>query len=228
MGLTTACAPGEDASMPYDPSQIPVAYAMMDLVERLQPTVERPFTAFSCCWMAFNNIYAFLGPVVELKSDRAGVIKTKPDGHIGHMPQVTHVTEQVQIEAATAALTPALQEALIKHRSTKFFVVRAPRWQQHRIRRDAFGQRLNGVLKVSRTVRSDYPVWSPINPVAYRDYMAGNHSFADELTTQIVGILYTVRNNTFHGGKIPSDANDRRVLDRAFPLLHMIVRSFMW
>jgi hypothetical protein len=104
---------------------------------------------------------------------------------------------------------PALKNALIRHRSTKFFVVRTPSWQQKRIRRDAFGQRLNGVLKVSRTTRDDYPVWSAINPAAYADYLAGNKARANELTTQIVDILYTVRNNTFHGGKMPSDANDR-------------------
>ncbi len=143
------------------------------------------------------------------------------------MPRVTVPQEKDQIAAAVAAFAPTLKDALIRHRSTKFFVVRTPSWQQNRIRRDAFGQRLNGVLKVSRTTRDDYPVWSPIDPAAYADYLAGNNARANELTTQIVDILYTVRNNTFHGGKMPSDANDRGVIEKAYPILYMIVRSFM-
>jgi hypothetical protein len=213
--------------MPFDRYQIPVAYAMMELIAALPPAPDSPFTAYSCCWMAFNSIYARLGPSITLKTDPAGTVLTEPIAHIPHMPRVNLVQEKVQIKAATDAIDPAVKDALIRHRSTKFFVVRTPSWQQNRIRNDARGQRLNGVIKVSRTVRADYPIWSPINPAAYLDYMAGNQALAGDLSAQIVDILYTVRNNTFHGGKMPSDANDRRVVEKAYPLLHMIVTSFM-
>jgi hypothetical protein len=52
------------------------------------------------------------------------------------------------------------------------------------------------VLKVNRTTRDDYPVWSPIDPAAYADYWAGNNARANELTTQIVDILYRERSFT--------------------------------
>jgi hypothetical protein len=218
---------GKDERMRFDRYEAPVAYAMMDLVATLPPTLDSPFTAFSCCWMAFNSIYGRLGPAVTLKTDPAGAILTEPVAHVARMPRVNPVTERHQINAAVAALDPGLIHALITHRSTRFFVVRVPRWKQTRIRRDAFGQRLNGVLKVSRTVCHYYPVWSPSDPAAYKAYMAGSRAPVNELTEQIVEILYAVRNNTFHGGKMPRDANDRRVVEKAYPLLHMIVKSFM-
>ena len=40
-------------------------------------------------------------------------------------------------------------------------------------------------------------------------------------------MIYTVRNNTFHGGKRADDANDTQVLTEALPLLAMIVKSFL-
>ena len=48
----------------------------------------------------------------------------------------------------------------------------------------------------------------------------------DVLARQILDVLYTVRNNTFHGGKRADDATDREVLEMSLPLLVMIVESF--
>lgn len=63
----------------------------------------------------------------------------------------------------------------------------------------------------------------------YEEYQAGarDTSTCDALARQILDILYTVRKNAFHGGKRADDANDQEVLEKALPLLAMIVRSFV-
>lgn len=49
----------------------------------------------------------------------------------------------------------------------------------------------------------------------------------DPLARQILDVLYTIRNNAFHGGKRADDANDAEVLEKALPLLMMVVDSFL-
>jgi hypothetical protein len=40
-------------------------------------------------------------------------------------------------------------------------------------------------------------------------------------------LLYTIRNNLVHGGKNPDEANDIEVVEKALPLLDMVVISFI-
>ncbi len=49
----------------------------------------------------------------------------------------------------------------------------------------------------------------------------------DALAKQVLDLLYTVRNNAFHGGKRADDANDREVVERALPLLALVVDAFL-
>jgi hypothetical protein len=118
---------------------------------------------------------------------------------------------------------------LIEHPSVRYFVYRTPSWQGQRLEHDAAGQRLNGVLNIGYTVSADHPVWSPIDTQLYERYMAGSQGAQERnlLAKQILDLLYTVRNNTFHGGKRADDANDREVVEKALPLLAMIVNSFL-
>jgi len=118
---------------------------------------------------------------------------------------------------------------MIEHPSTHFFANRIPQWRGRRIEEDATGQRLNGVLNVGHTSNPEYPVWSPIDVQALQDYQCGTRDPEryDALARQILNVLYTVRNNAFHGGKRTDDANDREVLDNALPLLAMIVTAFV-
>jgi hypothetical protein len=115
------------------------------------------------------------------------------------------------------------------HPTVAYFVERTPHWRGESIGKDAAGQRLNGVLNVGQTVNFDYPVWSPIDTSAWRQYVGGHMDPAnrDALAKQLVDMLYTVRNNTFHGGKRADDAEDHRVVENALPLLRMIVESFL-
>jgi hypothetical protein len=47
----------------------------------------------------------------------------------------------------------------------------------------------------------------------------------DALAKQILDVLYTVRNNAFHGGKRGDDANDHQVAEQALLLLTLVVES---
>jgi hypothetical protein len=122
-----------------------------------------------------------------------------------------------------------LKERIIKHENTTFFVYRVPRWHDEPVEYDSQGQKLNGVLKVARTVSKDYPVWSPIDTEVYERYINGKIVSPDEvnfLVEQIVNVLYSVRNNLFHSAKRMDDSNDVEVVDKAIPLLLLIVSAF--
>lgn len=145
------------------------------------------------------------------------------------MPQVTVVGERDQIDLAFREVTDDLKCQLVEHPSSMFFVHRTPYWSGLPVERDGRGQRLNGVLNVGYTTDSKHPVWSPIDAKLFEAYQKGirDGSTREPLARQILDVLYTVRNNTFHGGKRADDANDREVLQQALPLLKMIVDSFV-
>ena len=150
------------------------------------------------------------------------------------MTKVEGASEGEQIAEAVDLLTRDVKHYLISHPSVAFFVKRIPRFEGMPLEFDANGQRLNGVLNVGYTVSRAYPVWSPIDPALYVSYMGGDPDYTkrtaadrDLLVRQIVAVLYTVRNNTFHGGKRADDSHDIEVAAMAYPLLKLIVDSFL-
>lgn len=217
---------------------VPVAFSMVALLEKKPPQLGSPFDAYSCCWIAFNNIYTYVaernGLVPSLNFNKQGKQQFKPVAHIPQMAKIKRIDEAVQIDEAIAQLDDALKHQLIIHPATAFFERRKPKFKGVHLRQDAFGNRINGVLNVGYTVDYRYPVWSPIDPARFAAYVNDkaeparrNPADRDQLTEQIVKLLYTVRNNTFHGGKRADDTNDVAVVRRAFPLLKMIVDSFL-
>lgn len=146
-----------------------------------------------------------------------------------NIPVVSVLSERKQIDLAFHQFTDKLKGTLVVHPSTRFFVYRAPHWRKKTILSDINGQRLIGVLNIGYTVDEYNPMWSPIDTQAYEQYIGGARDAAkcDALSHQILQVLYTVRNNTFHGGKITDDANDTDVLQHALPLLKMIVDYLM-
>lgn len=85
------------------------------------------------------------------------------------------------------------------------------------------------MLNVGYTTSIRDPVWSPIDTQAYERYQSNpdDNKVREQLAEQILDLIYTVRNNTFHGSKSVDDATDREVVERAFPLLKEIVDSFL-
>jgi hypothetical protein len=139
------------------------------------------------------------------------------------------VSERDQLNLAFRHFPDELKSRLVEHPSTNFFVHRTPHWHGQPILSDINEQRLNGVLNVGYTLDVRNPVWAPIDVGMYEEYHknGGNTEARDELAQQVLWVLYTVRNNTFHGGKRVDDANDRGVLTNALSLLAMIVKAFM-
>jgi hypothetical protein len=91
-----------------------------------------------------------------------------------------------------------------------------------------FNQPVNGVLNIGYTIPG-YPRYSPVDEVPYSKYLADNTATQerDRVAKQVLNITYTVRNNLFHGGKRSDDGNAEEVLEKAFPLLRLIVLSFL-
>lgn len=211
--------------MIFDRNEVPVAYSMVRCAERQT----EPLSRFACFWMAFNNIYVVVADRNGLRPKydrRNGELATERRAHVA-VPKVKPPKERDQIQSVFAALTDDVKHSLIIHSSTAFFVRRTPCWRNTRIEHDATGQRLNGVLNVGFTIDKRYPVWSPVDPNEFERYASGDVQLRNSLSNQILWMLYTIRNNLFHGGKLADDANDLEVVEKALPLLMMIVNSFL-
>jgi hypothetical protein len=210
--------------------EIPVAYSMVAMATQV-PSVH-PLQAFTCYWAAFNNIYVAIseraGKSAQLRKNADGSLRTRAVGQI-NIPRVSTVSEREQIDLAFQRFPDELKRRIVEHSSTRFFAYRTPHWRGQPIEKDASGQRLNGVLNVGHTVDAKHPVWAPIDIGMFEAYQSGarNSVHRDALASQILDLLYTVRNNAFHGGKSADDANDTAVLEQALPLLVMIVASFV-
>ncbi|MHB8790206.1 MAG: hypothetical protein ACYDBT_10035 [Desulfobulbaceae bacterium] len=211
--------------------EIPVAHSMVKFAAELRSYSAHPLPEFTCYWAAFNNIYVMIaeqqGKKPRLKKKRDGSLCTRMVAQV-NIPVVSVLSEREQIDLAFQQFTNKLKGTLVEHPSTRFFVYRTPRWRGKTIS-DINGQRLNGVLNIGYTVDEYNPVWSPIDTQSYEQYVGGVRDAAkcDALSRQILQVLYTVRNNTFHGGKSTDDANDTDVLQHAVPLLKMIVKTLM-
>jgi hypothetical protein len=197
--------------MIFSEFEVPVAHSMIALVRRKSYSLP-PFLTFACYWMAFNNVYV---TIADYRRERDGVKK--------------RAKERDQINLAFKELADELKDRLIKHPSLKFFVTRIPRWRGSPVQHGADVREPNGVLKVGPTEDKGIPVLSPIDRAVYEQYVNGQETAAarNSLAKQIVDLLYTVRNNIFHGGKRADDANDREVAEMALPLLKLIVENFL-
>lgn len=212
--------------------EVPVAYSMVAMADRAPECRANAIQQFMCYWAAFNNIYVMVseraGRRAQLKLNSDGSIRTRTTAQV-KIPEVSTVSERDQLDLAFNHFPDSLKGKLVKHPSAPFFVYRTPRWQGNPVAKDENGQRLNGVLNVGYTIDARHPVWTPIDVAEFEAYQQGGDTPArrDALAKQILDVLYTVRNNTFHGGKQADDANDNQVLKEALPLLAMIVKSFV-
>jgi hypothetical protein len=212
--------------------EVPVAHSMMQTADELIKSNAHPHHVFTCLWSAFNNIYVTVadrnGRRPELSRNADGSLKTRTLGTVT-VPIVTTVSEREQLQLAFAEFSDSLKFFLAGNEHTRFFAQRTPYWGGSQIATDDKGQPVNGVINVGYTVDTKNPVWSPIDTKALADFLAdpSKTDLRDSLARQVLDLLYTVRNNTFHGGKRFDDANDREVLERAVTLLRAIVRAFV-
>lgn len=213
--------------------EIPVAYSMVALALQSAKLGPQPFQEFMCYWTAFNNIYTTIaeqnGQFARLRTKKDGTINTRENGSV-FIPEVDMaLNEREEIGLAYNKFSADLKYELITHPNTDFFVHRTPKWHGREIKVDGNGQTLNGVINIRYTVDEKNPVWSPVDFGAYERYIHGKPEPDDTnlLARQLLFLIYTVRNNTFHGGKRANDANAHEVIQKALPLLKIIVEFFM-
>jgi hypothetical protein len=214
--------------------ELPIAYSMITAAKRIRPRRDggHIFERYFLFWTAFNNIYTTLahrkGCRTQIKKNDDGSIATIANGNV-NIPEAVVVSEREQIDLAFRDFDDDLKHTLILHESTAYFVGRIPAWQGKKIEYDAFGQRINGVIKVNYTSDAQYPVWSPIDTQHYEGYLENpdNEKSRNLLARQIVDLLHAVRENFMHGGRKFDDANDIKVVENALPMLELIVTSFI-
>jgi len=213
--------------------ELPIAYSMIAAARRIRPRRDgrHPFEQYFFFWTAFNNIYTTIahskGCRIRIKENDDGSIVTIANGNV-NIPQVVVASEREQIRLALQESADDLKHTLILHKGAGYFVGRVPSWKGIQIEYDAFGQRVNGVINVSHTSDSQYPVWSPIDLQHYEEYLenSDNEENRNFLARQIVDLLHTIRRNIMHGGRKLDDANDITVVENALPMLELIVTSF--
>jgi hypothetical protein len=214
----------------YHKSDFKVACSMVRWVDA-NPKAD-PVHVYASYWMAFNNIYVtladFSGKRVRPNRHRNGSVKMKPV-YGCDMPDVEKVSERDQIGVAINELAASAKADLVGHENVGFFVNRAPVYHSWELEQNKAGQKLNGVLNVGHSIDDDYPVWTPLSREAHAKIKSNSASKAeiDLVAKQVVEMLYTIRNNLFHGGKRADDAQNQDVLKNAVPLLEIVVRFFL-
>jgi hypothetical protein len=206
---------------------------MIAAAKRVRPRRDghHPYERYFLLWTAFNSIYTTIahrkGLKIQLKVNPDGSIATIPNGNV-NIPEVEVVPEREQIRLAFGEFSEGLKHQLILHKGTEFFVKRTPFWEGIKIKKDAFGQSLNGVIRVNYTTDSQYPVWSPIDSQVYEAFLRDPESAEnrDFLGWQIIELLFTIRENFMYAGKKFDDANDISVVENALPLLELILSAF--
>ena len=200
------------------------------------------FGAYLVTWITFNAIY-----VAEYNRPYA-VFKKKEDGskifvdrykYGFAMVDVKKASERDMILCALRKLPRDIRQELIKlslpdneETCLEFFANRIPIWQGVNIEQDARGQSVNGVINVRETISTEYPHWIPVDSTAITIIMkqlknGENIDVPDRLICQLGDILYTVRNNLFHGCKGLEDSNDRQVLNNSYKLLKFVVDFYL-
>jgi len=211
-----------------------IATAMAELARASIRQTQQPYQAFICYWAAFANLYSILASQAGLRPHfglhKNGTLRIQRTDTL-KMAEVYPPTEEAQIHKAFESFNTTLNHQLIVHEATAFFVYRTPTWRNTPVRRDKFGQRLNGVLNIACTLDTRYPVWSPIDIKLYEGYTRGTlvESEHDQarvvLGGQILDMLHTVQKNLLHAA-VGVGENAQDLVGKALPLLSTIVLHF--
>jgi hypothetical protein len=220
--------------MKFQRGELQMAESMVEAARRIRPRRDgrHTYEQYFFYWTAFNHIYTTIanrkGRRTHLEKHEDGSIVTTANGNV-NIPKAVVVSESEQIQLACEEFGDDLKQALILHEGTKYFVGRIPSWEGIQIEYDAFGQRINGVIKIHHTSDSQYPVWSPIDIQRYDNYLENpdDEEDRDFLTRQIVDLLQTVRDNFMHASRKFDDANDLKVVEHALPMLQSIAATYI-
>jgi hypothetical protein len=230
--------------MKLQAGMVPLATAMIQLAEQVWRTEASSSPAFLCYWTAFANIYTVLAAQSGLRPHfglrQNGTLRTRKvdaglAGPTVKMAEVYPPTEKAKLDNVLKHFSEDLKHRLMTHPSTHFFVYRTPMWDGCPLERDAFKQRLNGVINIGATVDARYPVWCPLNASLYKQYMHEKPSpkAKNVLSKQILDLLTTIHLNLLQGTRNAltdeqvKGENSATVVEKAWPLLAMIVLDFI-
>jgi len=204
---------------------------------------EKQHTAgkYMATWMVFNAIYVaeHHQPYATFKEEDGKKVFVNRYGYGYQMVDVQTASERDMIQRALKKLPTKFKRQLIAlplpdtdDTCLGFFARRVPVWQGDEIRQDARGQPVRGVVNVRQTTSKAYPRWVPVDQEMLNEVLdqlkAGVEiDVPNRLIEQLGDVLYTVRNNLFHGCKGPEDSNDTEVLQNALYLLHAIVKFYI-
>jgi len=192
-------------------------------------------------WLAFNAIYVaeYKRPYAVFKEKNGAKQFKNRYGYGFQIADVKKASERDMIQDALKNLPDDFKRKLIALPSPQtddtclgFFANRIPLWQGESVEQDVRGQTVRGVINVRETISKDYPRWVPVDGGLLNRFLAqsetdGKANIPDRLIEQIGDILYTVRNNLFHGCKGPEDSNDDEVLCHALEMLRSIVTFYL-
>jgi hypothetical protein len=206
--------------------EIEVAGSMLELARRSFNI----FPQFMCTWISFNNIYTTVWyKCREMQLPDPTLTTPVLCSHKPTLMLTAKLTKQERtlLDHAFAHFSDDVKHELVLHPSTAFFAHRSPRFQNGEVYVDNVGRHANGVVNIGRSTKYDIEC-STISIPEYELYVANQDGtqLRDLVSLQVLNVVYTVRNNIFHGGKSANDDKDRKVVDKALPLLELIVRDF--
>ncbi len=192
-------------------------------------------TQFICCWTAFINLCKVLSRRDGLRSHfglRQNGTLCVQRKDVFKMAEVFAPAESAQLDHAFVHFPQDLNRRIILHENTRFFVYRTPVYAGKPVPRDAYRQRLNGVIDLECTLDPGYPTWCPINRKLYEAYLrvvqdeVFDATVQTTLARQILDVLNVIYHNLLYGGEINGE-NSVQVLEKALPILETIVRSLI-
>ncbi|MBL7065772.1 MAG: hypothetical protein ISS49_16470 [Anaerolineae bacterium] len=198
--------------------------------------------AYMATWIAFNAIYVaeYKRPYAERAKNGPKYPKEPNEYGLKLIRLQGPPSERCMIRHTLGKLPPYFKWELLNLSSpTKkgdtclsFFARRIPVWQDTEIAQDELKQLVNGVINVRRTLNQDTPHWTPVDLNALEQFTVeaaegATPNIPTVLVNQIGDLLYTVRNNLFHGCKVSGDSNDDEVLRNALELLRAIVTFYI-
>lgn len=210
---------------------LPVAASMLQLASSIEvkPRTSQVIPHFMCVWVSFNNIYTKLWHACRDRqgadNQPASIFACSEDPTIELKQHPKY--ERQELEHVFAHFTSELKAELLHHSSTTFFAKRTCTIPAAaRLLPDV--PRSNGVLNINRST-STCPAYTPIDTAALRRFRSDPTLAAerDLVSRQAFEIVYTVRNNIFHGGKSATNSNSLRVTANALNLLDLIVADFI-
>jgi hypothetical protein len=200
--------------VPYTRQEAPLAHNKIDAIDTTPNPPDSPFTHFTHCWMAFNDIY--------------GIVTHQT---LANLPNASRQlrSERSQLDRVRPLFTQQLKDDILGDSAFCFFLNRTPQWNGQPVPADANGVTPNGVINLNESRYSANIVIAQIDRPRYRGWTATPQAGADceALIDQIFKVLYTVRCNTFHGGKDTTDDNAIEVVNNAYVLVRKIVDSFL-